>query len=48
MQKWNTKVKRHMKKIKVDEHDDFDTDFIEMDKLLDLYIQEFRENKRQT
>ena len=43
--KWANKIKTNIKKIKASPIDDFDTDFIDIDVLLNMYIHEFREAK---
>lgn len=45
--KWSNKIKRNLKKTKVNDLDDFDTEFIDIDTLLSMYNTEFREAKRQ-
>lgn len=44
---WSTKVRRSCKKIKMSELDDFDTDFIDVDVLLGMYVDEFKTFKRE-
>jgi hypothetical protein len=44
---WITKVRRACKKIKLNEMDDYDTDFIDIDALLGMYIEEFKAYKRE-
>jgi hypothetical protein len=43
---WNVKVRRACKKIKKDDMDNFDTDFIDLDQLLGMYLDEFRSFRR--
>jgi hypothetical protein len=40
--KWNPKIRRILKKHKKDDMDDFDTEFVDFDQLLSMYIEEFR------
>ena len=42
MTKWNMMVKRIVKSIKKNESDDFDTDYIDVDSLLQMYLDYFR------
>ena len=45
---WAVKTRRVVKKIKKNELDEFDTDYIDADQLLGMYTDEFRANKRNT
>lgn len=45
---WSVKIRRACKKIKIDDMDDFDTDYIDMDQLLIMYLEEFKNLKRNT
>ena len=45
---WGVKIRRACKKIKINDMDDFDTDYIDMDQLLLMYLEEYRSNKRNT
>lgn len=47
LQNWTIKVRRSCKKIKLHEMDDFDTDFIDVDVLLGMYVDEFKTYKRE-
>lgn len=40
--KWNSSVKRIIKSLKKNESDDFDTDYVDVDALLNLYIEYFK------
>lgn len=42
MTKWNMMVKRVIKSIKKNEGDDFDTDYVDVDSLLNMYVDYFR------
>lgn len=44
--KWNAKLRRTYKKLKTDQLDDYDTDYIDVDVLLGMYIDEFRTAKQ--
>jgi len=50
MQKWNSQIKRVIKSLKKNETDDFDTDYIDVDALLNMYVEFFKayKNKLQT
>ena len=45
MQKWNLTLKRVIKKIKRDPSDDYDTEYIDVDQLLGMYIDIFKQQK---
>jgi hypothetical protein len=45
---WSTKIRRASKKIKMSELDEFDTDYIDIDTLLGMYIDEYKQHKRET
>lgn len=47
MAKWNITVKRLIKKIKKDPSDDFDTEYVDIDALLGMYIEYFKLFKTQ-
>lgn len=47
MAKWNIQVKRIIKKIKKDPSDDFDTEYVDIDALLGMYMDYFRLFKKQ-
>ena len=42
MTKWNMTVKRIIKKIKRDPSDDYDTEYVDVDQLLAMYVEWFR------
>jgi len=42
MTKWNMTVKRIIKKIKRDPSDDYDTEYVDVDQLLGMYVEWFR------
>ena len=42
MTKWNMTVKRIIKKIKRDPNDDYDTEYVDVDQLLGMYVEWFR------
>ena len=42
MTKWNMMVKRIIKSIKRNETDDFDTEYVDVDALLNMYVDYFR------
>ena len=44
--KWNLMVKRTIKKIKRDPGDEYDTEYVDVDTLLSMYIDEFRKFKK--
>ena len=44
--KWFHKVRRNVKKIKTNALDDFETDYIDVDVLLNLYLEEFKAKKK--
>lgn len=44
--KWFHKVRRNVKKIKTSPLDDFETDYIDIDILLSMYIEEFKTKKK--
>ena len=44
--KWFHKVRRNIKKIKTTALDDFETDYIDIDVLLGLYMEEFKNKKK--
>ena len=44
--KWNMMVKRIIKKIKRDPTDDHDTEYVDVDQLLTMYVNYFKEFKR--
>lgn len=44
--KWNLLVKRTIKKIKRDPGDEYDTEYVDVDTLLSMYIDEFRKFKK--
>ena len=46
MSSWVLKIRRACKKIKVNELDDFDTEYLDLDQLLGMYLEEFRNIKR--
>ena len=39
---WHSKIKSNTYKIKINELDDNETDFIDVDIVIDLYIQDYR------
>ena len=45
---WNPKVKKIVKTIKTSELDDFDLEFIDLDQLFSLYLNEFRTARQST
>lgn len=47
LKKWELNLKRFIKKIKKDPSDDYDTEYIDVDQLLSLYIDWFKANKRE-
>jgi hypothetical protein len=47
MNKWGNKIRRNVKKIKATPLDDYDTDYVDIDVLLRLYIEEFALAKHQ-
>lgn len=47
MQKWNLAVKDNAKKIKKNESDDFDTEFVDVDWLFSRYLGVFRRRKKE-
>jgi hypothetical protein len=46
MSKWNMTVKRIIKKIKRDPSDDYDTEYVDVDQLLGMYMDSFRTYKK--
>ena len=46
MGKWSVMVKRIIKKIKRDPTEDFDTEYVDIDTLLNMYMEQFRIFKR--
>jgi hypothetical protein len=44
--KWGVKVRRCLKKIKVDPLSDFDTEYVDIDQILCMYMDEFKQTKR--
>jgi len=46
MQKWNMMVKRIVKSLKKNPNDDYDTDYLDVDTLLNMYIEYFRSAKK--
>ena len=44
--KWNSSVKRIIKSLKKNESDDFDTDYVDVDALLNLYVEYFKQLKQ--
>ena len=46
MTKWNMTVKRIIKKIKKDPSDDYDTEYVDVDTLLNMYIEWFKTFKK--
>ena len=46
--KWSIEIKRITKKIKLNPSDDFDTEYVDIDQLLHLYVENFRNYKYDT
>jgi len=46
MQKWQMNVKRVIKSLKKDQSDDYDTDYVDVDSLLNMYVDYFRVFKK--
>lgn len=46
MTKWNMTLKRHIRKIKKDPSDDYDTEYVDVDQLLGMYCEWFRNFKK--
>ena len=46
MTKWANKIRRNVKKIKSSPLDDYDTEYLDIDILIQLYITEYVEAKR--
>jgi hypothetical protein len=44
--KWFHRIRNAMKRMKSVPTDEFDTDFIDLDQLLDMYIDEFQSKKK--
>ena len=44
--KWFHKVRRNVKKIKSSTMDDFESDYIDLDILLNMYVEEFKQRKK--
>ena len=46
MAKWAVRIRKLSRKLKTDDLNDFDTDFVDIDILLTMYVDEFRQFKR--
>lgn len=46
MQKWIMTIKRIVKTLKRNPNDDFDTDYVDVDSLLNMYMESFRMFKK--
>ena len=46
MAKWSMKIRKIQKKMKQLPTDDFDTEFVDIDAVLIMYMEEFRSSKR--
>ena len=46
MTKWNMHVTRIIKKLKQDPNDDYDTEYVDVDQLLSMYLEWFKIYKR--
>lgn len=45
LNKWSIDIKRITKKIKLNASDDFDTDYVDIDQLMQLYMENFKQTK---